>query len=112
LVGAEELEETVRKLLGFACHKASVRLHEVAVRLLEWEDDYHAEPTIWWDGCSADGLRREYPPLELYDVAPRLADALDMVRANYWLASSVAFCVAQGKLEHVRWLAGGGGMGR
>lgn len=81
----------MRKLAGYLCHRASVRLHEVAVGLLKWCDDQHAEPVIWLDGCSADGLRPEFPPIELDDIAPRLAAAVDVVRD---------------KLQHAHWLAG------
>lgn len=86
----------MRKLLGYCCHLASVRLHWEAVRLLpvhgrEW---WSSEPTIQrFDDDSEDSSY----DLALSHVAPRLADALDVVRD---------------KIQHARWLAGVVGLGR
>jgi hypothetical protein len=78
----------MRKLLGYACHRASVALHDVAVRLLcgppaddPWgrddESDFdHLPPKVtterwdpWTDGVPVD--------ITLHDVAPRLAATID-----------------------------------
>jgi len=62
----------MRKLLGFACHRASVRLHGAAV---------HSLPVGW--SCQPQLYNAiGGAPMTLSDVAPRLADALDMARRN------------------------------
>jgi hypothetical protein len=73
----------VRRLIGFAAHRASVALHCVARRYFdlqdEYYDDHHIEPDfalrekcvpVIVDGCQVDG---EYVPewgVALADVAP------------------------------------------
>jgi hypothetical protein len=72
----------MRKLAGYLCHRASVRLHEEAVRLLpiEGREWWTCEPIIERHG-SSDQVP-DTMPLTLSDVAPRLADALDVARHN------------------------------
>jgi hypothetical protein len=65
----------VRKLLGYACHVASVRLHEAAVGLARPRSN--VPPVLWGPREDGDGYLEE---LDLADISPRLAAAADTVR--------------------------------
>lgn len=83
----------MRKLAGYLAHRASVRLHEAAVGLL---DD--GKTAVWFSSPVVEVDVTNQPTLNptnitLTDVAPRLAAAVeaigDRVQHAKWLASIV-----------------------
>lgn len=79
----------MRKLLGFACHVASVRLHEAAVWLLEPPGEF--PPQVASNVFKSPAPEaEEWDDITLHDVAPRLSAAVDVVRRKLERMRTVA----------------------
>lgn len=80
----------MRKLVGYLCHRASVRLHEAAVWLL---DD--GKTAVWFSCPVVEVDVTNQPTLNptnitLADVAPHLSAAVDVVRRKLERMRTVA----------------------
>jgi hypothetical protein len=86
----------MRRLAGYLCHRASVRLHMVAARLMDWEathgHGWHAPPKFI-QGLA--GSAHRYVSLD--DVAPRLAGLRDTLRRKSEHISRLAMARTGGR---------------
>lgn len=91
----------MKRLLGYAAHRASVALHGVAERCLREVYCGQARPGFRVHrgeerNCFGERYTPELP-ITISDVAPRIADASDYIRRKWQHVSWLAMASATGR---------------